>query len=89
MIGIATGASLMAYSIYTVSERTLSQVSDMLWITIPFVAYGIFRYLYLIHQKGQGGSPDRMLLKDRPLLINVILWLAGVAFVLRFFPATG
>jgi len=89
MIGIATAVSLMAYSIYTVSERTLSQVSDKLWITIPFVAYGIFRYLYLIHQKGQGGSPDRMLLKDRPLLFNVILWLVCVAFVLRFFPGTG
>ncbi len=89
MIGIATAASLMAYSIYTVSERTMNQVSDMLWITIPFVAYGIFRYLYLIHRRGMGGSPERVLLSDLPLLLNDILWLISVALVLRFFPAAG
>jgi len=89
MIGISTGASLMGYSIYTVSERTINRVSDMLWITIPFVAYGIFRYLFLVHRKGMGGSPERVLLTDPPLLINVILWLVSVALVLRFFPVAG
>jgi 4-hydroxybenzoate polyprenyltransferase len=87
MIGIATAASLMSYAIYTVSERTAAQVSPMLWTTIPFVAYGIFRYLFLVHQRGLGGSPDRVLLADRPLLINIVLWLAAIFLVLRFFPA--
>ncbi len=87
MISIATASSLMGYSIYTVSDRTASEVSSMLWITIPFVAYGIFRYQYLVHTQGMGGSPDRVLLKDVPLLVNVLLWVAAVVLILAVFPA--
>lgn len=87
MISIATATSLMGYSIYTVSDRTASEVSDMLWITIPFVAYGIFRYQYLVHTRGMGGTPDRVLLRDMPLLANVALWVAAVVVVLAVFPA--
>lgn len=87
MIGVATAASLMSYAIYTVSERTAEQVSPMLWATIPFVAFGIFRYLFLVHRRGQGGSPERILLSDAPLLVNILLWLASVIAVLRVFPA--
>jgi 4-hydroxybenzoate polyprenyltransferase len=87
MIGISTAASLMSYAIYTVSERTAQQVSPMLWATIPFVAYGIFRYLFLVHRRGQGGSPERILLADRPLLTNIVLWLLSVVAILRLFPA--
>jgi len=86
MISIATASSLMGYSIYTVSDRTASEVSGMLWITIPFVAYGIFRYQYLVHTRGLGGSPDKVLLTDLPLLANVALWIASVAVVLSIFP---
>lgn len=86
MIGISTAASLMSYAIYSVSERTAQQVSPMLWATIPFVAFGIFRYLFLVHSRGQGGSPDRILLTDRPLLANILLWLLSVIAILRFFP---
>lgn len=87
MIGITTAASLMSYAIYTVSERTAQQVSPMLWATIPFVSFGIFRYLFLVHRRGQGGSPERILLSDRPLLVNILLWILSVVAVLRFFPA--
>lgn len=87
MTGVATAASLMGYAIYTVSERTITMVSDKLWLTIPFVAYGIFRYQYLVHQKGLGGAPERLLLKDGGLLLNVALWLLTVFVVLRFYPA--
>jgi len=87
MISIATATSLMGYSIYTVSDRTANEVSDMLWITIPFVAYGIFRYQYLVHTRGMGGTPDRVLLRDMPLLANVALWVAAVVVVLAVFPA--
>lgn len=87
MISIATAASVLGYAIYTVSERTMHLVSPRLYITIPFVAYGVFRYLYLVHEKGLGGSPDRLLFRDRPLLVNILLWLASVVLVLVFFPA--
>ncbi len=88
MMGIATAASIIGYSIYTVSERTMELVSTRLWLTIPFVTYGVFRYLYLIHIKGHGGSPDRLLLSDKPLLINILLWVVGVALSLTLYPGT-
>ncbi len=86
MMGIAAAASLIGYSIYTVSPRTLEIVSTKLWVTIPFVAYGIFRYLYLVHIKGHGGSPDKLLLSDKPLLLNILLWMVSVSLLLHFFP---
>lgn len=87
MIGISTSSSLMCYAIYTVSERTVEQVSPNLWITVPFVAFGIFRYLFLVHRKGLGGSPERTLLSDAPLVVNILLWLGTVLIVLKFYPA--
>jgi len=88
MMGIATAASIIGYSIYSVSDRTIALVSTKLWLTIPFVTYGIFRYLYLIHVKGHGGSPDRLLLSDKPLLLNILLWIIAVALALTLFPGT-
>lgn len=87
MIGISTASSLMCYAIYTVSERTAAQVSPNLWMTVPFVAFGIFRYLYLVHMKGMGGSPEKTLLADPPLILNILLWFGTVIAVLRLFPA--
>ncbi|MCK5064172.1 MAG: decaprenyl-phosphate phosphoribosyltransferase [Candidatus Fermentibacteraceae bacterium] len=89
LMGIATAASIIGYSIYSVSQRTMELVSTKLWVTIPFVAYGVFRYLYLIHIKGHGGSPDRILLTDKPLLINILLWVITVVLALKLFPGTG
>jgi hypothetical protein len=54
-------------------------------LTIPFVLYGVFRYLYLIHQKEGGGSPTRMLLTDKPILGNIILWLVTVIMIVYVF----
>ena len=54
----------------------------MLGLTLPFPLYGIFRYLYLVHQKEGGGSPAEMLLNDRPLLLCVALWAATVAVII-------
>ena len=56
-------------------------------LTIPFVIYGIFRYLYLVHRREQGGSPGDVLLTDRPLLATVALW--AVAMVLIVYTAAG
>lgn len=89
MIGIATAASIMSFAVYTVSERTAEMVSPMLWTTIPFVAFGIFRYLFLVHRRGLGGSPERILLSDRPLLFNIILWVLSVMAVMKYFPVEG
>ncbi len=75
MIGIVTSATLMAYSLYTVSSETIQRFhTDRLLLTVPFVLYGIFRYLYLVYHKDHGGNPSKSLLTDRPLLISIILW---------------
>ena len=69
----------MSYALYTMSVETIAKFqTDNLKYTIPFVLYGIFRYLYLIHQKSEGGSPEKILLNDKPLLINIILYLTIV-----------
>jgi len=82
MIGITAGTSILGYAIYTVSDRTAEVVSSNLWITIPFVAYGVFRYLFIVYCLGLGGSPDKILLRDTPLKINILLWVATVAMIL-------
>ncbi len=83
MIAVVTASCLMAYASYTTAPETIAKFqTDRLPWTIPFVLYGIFRYLYLVHQKEGGGSPSDVLLTDRPLLVNVALWaLAIVAIV--------
>ncbi|HVQ31335.1 MAG TPA: decaprenyl-phosphate phosphoribosyltransferase [Vicinamibacteria bacterium] len=83
MIAVVTASCLMAYCFYTMAPETIEKYkTDRLSWTIPFVLYGIFRYLYLVHQKEQGGSPTDVLLTDRPLLVDVFLWaLAVVAIV--------
>ena len=48
-------------------------------LTVPFVVYGLFRYLYLVHRQNLGGAPEEVLLTDRPLIVNIALWLAAVA----------
>jgi 4-hydroxybenzoate polyprenyltransferase len=83
MIAVVTASCLMAYALWTTAPETREkfQTDRLVW-TLPFVLYGIFRYLYLVHQKEQGGSPTDVLSTDRPLLINVALWaLAVVAIV--------
>ncbi len=81
MISVVTASTVVAYALYTMSVETINKFhTDNLKYTIPFVLYGIFRYLYLIHQKSEGGSPEKILLNDRPLLINIILYLLTVWF---------
>lgn len=78
MISVVTASTLMAYSLYTFT----SGHSIYLMSTIPFVIYGIFRYQYLVHIKDMGGSPEIALLRDKPLLVNVILWVVCCALIL-------
>jgi 4-hydroxybenzoate polyprenyltransferase len=75
MISVVTASCLTAYAFYTMAPDTVQKYqTDRLAWTIPFVLYGIFRYLYLVHQKEKGGSPTDILATDRPLLVNVALW---------------
>ena len=83
MIGVVTSSTLIAYTVYATSPDTAARLgTDKLGLTIPFVLYGIFRYLYLVHQKRGGGSPAALLLADRPLLVCVALWAASVIVLL-------
>ena len=83
MIGVVTSSTLIAYTVYATSTDTAARLgTTKLGLTIPFVLYGIFRYLYLVHQKRGGGSPAAMLLTDRPLLGCVALWAATVIVLL-------
>ena len=83
MISVVTASTLVAYAFYTVSPETVSKFgTDLLGLTLPLPIYGIFRYLYLVHQKEGGGSPAEMLLTDRPLLICSALWAVAVAIII-------
>jgi 4-hydroxybenzoate polyprenyltransferase len=83
MIAVVTASTLMAYALYTMADETIQKFNTaQLHLTIPFVIYGIFRYLYLIHRKEQGGNPSLTLLTDRPLLINILLWTTTVILII-------
>jgi 4-hydroxybenzoate polyprenyltransferase len=83
MVGVVTASTLVAYAIYSTSPETAERLgTDRLGLTIPFVLYGIFRYLYLVHQKRGGGSPSTLLLTDKPLLACVALWIVSVVIIL-------
>jgi 4-hydroxybenzoate polyprenyltransferase len=83
MISVVTASTVLAYAIYTVSPEVREKLhTDSLYLTIPFVLYGIFRYLYLVHQREGGGNPTRELLTDRPLWVNVLLWIGTAIWLL-------
>jgi len=87
LIAVVASATLMSYCLYTISERTVAELgSTRLMYTIPFVIYGLFRYLYLMHRHGHGGAPDRTLLTDRPLLLNVALYAVTAAAIIHLAP---
>lgn len=82
LITIVSGTTIIAYSLYTFSAPNLPDNHAMM-LTIPFVMYGIFRYLYLIQVKHRGGAPEELLFSDRPLQITIILW--GVTVLAIFY----
>lgn len=82
MIAVVTASTVMAYALYTVSPETHAKLgTTRLPFTIPFVLYGIFRYLYLLYRRDLGGDPSEHLLTDRALLLAVALWGAAVLVV--------
>lgn len=93
LIGIAASGTLVTYALYTVDERTVKN-HGLLWhgkpqailaLTIPFVIFGVFRYLLLVYGRREGGSPTTTLLRDRPSLVNGLLYLGVVLAIFRAF----
>jgi len=83
LVAVVTSATVLAYSVYTIAPETVSKFGGRpLYLTIPFVLYGIFRYLYLMYAEEKGGNPSEHLYRDRPTLVNVILWGAALLAIL-------
>lgn len=82
-IMIVSGTTIVAYSLYTFSAPNLPDNHSMM-LTIPFVVYAIFRYLYLVQVEQAGGAPEDVLLSDRPFQIAMILWGAAVLAIFYF-----
>ncbi len=83
MISVVTATTVLAYALYTFDPGNPHLPENhLMMLTIPFVLYSIFRYIYLIHQRGETAPPDEVLLKDRPLQITVVLWGATVLSLL-------
>jgi 4-hydroxybenzoate polyprenyltransferase len=85
MLAILAATTLLAYSLYTISDDTLEHYGTRaLFWTIPFVVYGLFRYLYLIYHRAEGGDPTKILVRDRPMMINALLWVFAAALIVYF-----
>lgn len=80
LITIVSSTTIIAYSLYTFNAPNLP-ANHIMMLTIPFLVFGIFRYLYLIQVKQEGGAPEELLLSDRPLQITVVLWMISVVIV--------
>ncbi len=83
MINIVSAVSIVCYSVYSVESETAHR-HPHLWITVPIVIYSVCRYLYLVYQKGWGGAPDEVLMKDRALQAAIILWFMAVLLLFKF-----
>jgi len=87
MMAVATSSTVIAYCLYTIAPETVAKFgTNHLIVTVPFVLYAVYRYLYLAYRKEMGGDPERALLTDVPLMVDVLLWMASVVAVvyLRF-----
>lgn len=83
LVGLTAAAALISYSIYTVWPNTVDKFSTTyLVFTVPFVGFGLMRYLYLVYSRNEGGDPSGVLLLDRAILVDVFLWFLAVIFIL-------
>jgi 4-hydroxybenzoate polyprenyltransferase len=83
MIAVVTASTVTAYALYTMSPETVAKFGTrLLPLTLPFVLYGIFRYLYLLYRRQLGGNPSELFLNDRALLLNACLWVAAVMAII-------
>ena len=83
LISAVAGSTVITYALYTLWPETIAKFgTHNLVYSIPFVLYGIFRYLYLIYKKEKGGKPEEILLSDIPLLIDIILWISALMVII-------
>ena len=83
MISVVTASTVVCYCLYTLWPETVNKFGthDLVY-TVPFVLFGIYRYLYLVHRAEQGDQPDKVLLTDIPMLVDVALWLLAVVLII-------
>jgi hypothetical protein len=84
LITIISATTLISYSLYTFSAPNLPD-NHVMMLTIPFAIYGIFRYLYLIQVKNEGGAPDELVLSDRPLQVTFLFFAVSVVIIFYLF----
>jgi hypothetical protein len=83
LVSIVCACTVLAYALYTLAPETIEKFGgDRLKFTVPFVLFGIFRYLFLVHRRGDGGQPERVLLVDRVLQLDIAAWLAVVVWAI-------
>ena len=83
MIAVVTASTVTAYALYTMSPETVAKFGTrLLPATLPFVLYGIFRYLYLLYRRQLGGNPSELFLNDRALIVNTVLWIVAVVAII-------
>ncbi len=83
MIAVVTASTVTAYALYTMSPETVAKFhTQLLPATLPFVLYGIFRYLYLLYRRRLGGNPSELFLNDRALLVNTACWVLAVLLII-------
>lgn len=87
MIAVVTASTVTAYALYTMSPETVAKFdTQLLPATLPFVLYGIFRYLYLLYRRQLGGNPSELFLHDRALLVNTLGWIVAVLVIIYVLP---
>ncbi len=85
MISVVTSATLVSYCLYTLAPETVAKFQTKnLFYTIPFVIYGIFRYLYITYKKELADAPERALYRDWPLLVDIVLWVSACVLIIYF-----
>lgn len=83
IISAVTASTIISYALYTIDPLTVAKFkTDMLIYSVPFVMYGIFRYLYLVYKENTGGSPDKVILTDRHIILTILLWMFYILFVI-------
>jgi 4-hydroxybenzoate polyprenyltransferase len=86
LIAICGGVIILAYALYTLSFEVIRKPKGNYMIyTVPFVVYGVFRYLYLMYMHKEGGDPTEIVISDKPLLINLLVWALSV-FIILYLP---
>ncbi len=85
MMTICGGAAVLTYALYTMADETIARFgTHNLLLTLPFVVYGIFRYLFLVHKRKEGGDPISLLFHDLPTILNILFWVIAVCLVIYF-----